>query len=75
MAAAAHLKSGQVDNPLITLILTDPAFAGIDLNKELEPSRYVGRSAEQVDEFLAAVVAPIRGGHTDRLNQRATLDV
>ena len=35
-----------------------------DLADVLEPSRYVGRSPEQVDEFLRDVIDPIMSGHT-----------
>lgn len=75
LAAAAHLKSGQDDNPLVSLIAGDPAFAGIDVSRELEPLRYVGRSAQQVDEFLSSVVAPVRHEFAHNLNQQATVDV
>ena len=38
----------------------DPAFAGVDLDAAVDPAALIGRSPEQVDEFLAEVVAPIR---------------
>ena len=39
---------------------SDKAFAGVDLDAAIDPAKLTGRSAEQVDEFLAEVVAPIR---------------
>jgi adenylosuccinate lyase len=42
----------------------DPAF-GVpiaDLEAALEPTRFVGRAPEQVDEFLDQVVAPVLAG-------------
>ena len=38
----------------------DKAFAKVDLDAAIDPATLTGRSAEQVDEFLAEVVAPIR---------------
>lgn len=75
ITATAQLKSGQEDNTLVQLLASDPAFRGVDISKRLEPRNYVGRSSEQVDDFLAQVVAPIRTRHPGQLNQKATLDV
>lgn len=59
MAAHEAVSRGE-DNPLIELVLADPAF---DLDKEevqasLDPTHFVGRSAEQVTEFLDEYVEP-----------------
>ncbi len=59
-AAARVVKEEGGDNDLLARLGQDPAFAGLDLVDALETSRYVGRAPEQVDEFLEAVVAPIR---------------
>jgi adenylosuccinate lyase len=59
--AAAHaVKAEGRDNPLLQLIAADPAFAAIRdrLPSLLDPARFVGRSAEQVDTFLRDEVAP-----------------
>ncbi|MCU0864467.1 MAG: adenylosuccinate lyase [Planctomycetes bacterium] len=58
---AAHaVKAEGRDNPLLQLIAADPAFAAIadSLPSLLDPARFVGRSAEQVDAFLRDEVAP-----------------
>ncbi len=60
-AAAAKVKLEGGQNDLIDRIAADEK---IPLSKEeilaqLDPSKYIGRSVSQVDEFLAAVVAPI----------------
>jgi adenylosuccinate lyase len=73
MAAAAQLKSGSADNPLISLLKTDPAFAGIDLS--LDPSQYVGRAPEQVTEFISEVILPIREQNLDLLDQKAHVEL
>jgi adenylosuccinate lyase len=73
MAAAAQLKSGSADNPLISLVKSDPAFAGIDLS--LDPSQYVGRAPEQVTEFISEVILPIREQNLDSLDQKAHVEL
>ena len=61
MASARALKDGASHNDLLDRIAADSAF-GMDrdeLERAMEPSRFVGRAPEQVDEFLAEVVAPL----------------
>ncbi len=69
--AAAHaVKAEGRDNPLLQLIAADPAFAAIAsrLPSLLDPARFVGRSAEQVDAFVRDDVAPrLRGAETGSL--------
>ncbi len=60
IAAADRLKEGAADNDLLDRIRSDAAFPKLDLDEVLDPSRYTGRSARQVEEFLAAEVEPIR---------------
>lgn len=63
--AAAHaVKAEGRDNPLIQLIADDPAFGAIRdrLPSLLDPARFIGRSAEQVDGFLRDEVAPRLSG-------------
>jgi adenylosuccinate lyase len=60
IAAANRLKDGAADNDLLRRIEADPAFPPLDLDDVLDPRRYIGRSARQVDEFLAREVEPIR---------------
>lgn len=59
-AAAQAVKAEGRDNPLLQLIAADPAFAKIReaLPSLLDPARFVGRSAEQVDAYLAHELAP-----------------
>ena len=53
MAAAERLKDGAADNDLIDRIRSDPAFPPLDFERVLDPRRFIGRSARQVDEFVA----------------------
>jgi adenylosuccinate lyase len=58
----AEAVAGGAPNDLIERLADDPAFAAVDrarLMAELEPARYVGRSPEQVGEFLAEYLDPL----------------
>jgi adenylosuccinate lyase len=59
-AAAAMVKQQGAANDLLDRLAADPAFAGVDLEAALDPAKFVGRAPEQVDEFLAEVIAPLR---------------
>lgn len=59
-AAAKVVKEEGGHNDLIERLAADPAFAKVDLTSLMNPSQFVGRAPEQVDEFLAEVIAPIR---------------
>ena len=59
--AGANVKDLGLSNNLIDLIAADPAFAMLsreELTAHLEPSRYIGRCPEQVEEFLKEEVEP-----------------
>ncbi|MCH2112787.1 MAG: adenylosuccinate lyase, partial [Planctomycetes bacterium] len=66
--AASRLKEGDGVNDLLERIKADSAFSSVadDLDELLDPSRFIGRAPQQVDEFLGEVVAPI-------LRERATV--
>ncbi|QDT00001.1 adenylosuccinate lyase [Adhaeretor mobilis] len=59
-AAAAEVKQKGKPNDLMARLAADEAFAGVDLNAATASIDLVGRSPEQVDEFIADVVEPIR---------------
>ncbi len=59
-AAAAVVKEQGGSNDLIERLAGDPAFKGIELGNTLDASNFVGRAPEQVDDFIAEVVQPIR---------------
>jgi adenylosuccinate lyase len=52
------------ENPLIDLVVADPEFrlSRQEVEPWLDPIAFTGRSAEQVDEFLAEAVAPALEG-------------
>lgn len=69
IAAATAMKDGAPRNDLIERLAGDSALGvpRAELERALEPQRFVGRSAEQVDEFLAEVVDPLLAGSRDTL--------
>ena len=75
MAAAEQVKLRGKPNDLIERLKADEAFAAVDVDALLDPAAFIGRSPQQVDEFLAAEVAPIRERHADLLGQDADLKV
>lgn len=73
--AAAQVKQHGLSNDLIDRLKKDPAFACVDFKKVMNPKDYVGRAPEQVDEFIADVVAPIRRNYRKALNKNVELKV
>ncbi|HEX6313515.1 MAG TPA: adenylosuccinate lyase, partial [Gemmatimonadaceae bacterium] len=58
--AAAAMKNNGQSNDLLARLAGDREFPrGVDLDAATDPMRYVGRSPQQVDEFLNDVVAPL----------------
>jgi adenylosuccinate lyase len=77
MEAGKRVKQEGLDNNLLELIAADPMFNVTleDLQKTLEPSKYVGRSKEQVDEYLAEVIQPILDNNKEALGMTAEINV
>lgn len=73
--AAAVVKQQGGRNDLLDRLRQDPAFAGVDIASALDPAKFVGRAPEQVDEFLAEVVAPIRAKYAGSLAGEAEVKV
>ena len=77
MDAGRNVKVEGKENNLLELIAADPAFnmSLEDLQKTMEPSRYVGRAKEQVDAFLTKVIAPVLKENKDLLGVKAEINV
>ena len=75
VAAAAEVKQHGRPNDLLDRLAADEAFAGVDLNAAVDPSKLTGRSAEQVDEFLTEVVASIRDRYSSQLASVVEINV
>jgi len=67
VAAAARVREEGLPNDLVDRLRGDPAFAGlrVDWGALLDPGRYTGRSAEQVELFLAEEVGPALEGEVE----------
>ncbi|WP_422930407.1 adenylosuccinate lyase [Singulisphaera sp. PoT] len=73
--AAARLKQGARDNDLIERLTADPAFPSINYKDTIDPALFVGRSPEQVTEFIASEVEPIRKKYPARTEITREIDV
>ena len=73
--AGKHVKEEGKENNLLELIAADPAFNMTleELQKSMEPSRYVGRAPRQVDNFLKNVVNPILEENKELLGVKAEI--
>ena len=77
MEAGRNVKVNGQDNNLLELIAADPAF-GLsldDLKAAMDPSRYTGRATQQVEEFLADVIAPLLEENKELLGLKAEINV
>lgn len=77
MEAGKNVKVEGKDNNLLELIAADPAFNLTleELEKSMEPSKYVGRAPIQVDKFLAQAVKPVLEKNRDILGITAEINV
>ena len=77
MEAGYNVKHEGLDNNLLELIANDEKFGMSleDLKKSMDPSKYVGRSKEQVEEFLNEVINPILDENKDVLGMTAEINV
>jgi adenylosuccinate lyase len=74
-AAAKVVKEEGGRNDLLARLAADPAFAKVDLTSVMNPIQYVGRAPEQVDEFLAEVISPLRAKYGDLAQKEAEVKV
>ena len=72
---AKRIKEEGGDNDLLERLKADPAFAGVNFENVADPSKYVGRSREQVDEFIRDVIEPIRQRYPQRKDIVADVQV
>jgi len=77
MEAGKNVKVEGKDNNLLELIAADPAFNLTleELEKTMNPSKYVGRAPEQVDAFLEKVVNPLLKENAGLLGMTAEINV
>ena len=77
MEAGRNVKVEGKENNLLELIAADPAFnlSLEELQKTMDPAKYVGRAKEQTTAFLEKVVAPILESHRELLGVKAEINV
>ena len=77
MEAGRNVKEEGKDNNLLELIAADPAFNLTldELKRSMHPSRYIGRSKEQVERFLQTVVNPVLEANKELLGMTAEINV
>ncbi len=78
-AAGMRVKQGGLDNDLLDRLKADKAFWGrarggtlngeIDWNGLMDPMKYIGRSIEQTERFIAEVAEPLRARYKDALER------
>jgi adenylosuccinate lyase len=74
-AAAEQVKKFGRPNDLLARLKADAAFAKVNFARVLDPKNYVGRSPQQVDEFLKDIVRPILRKYRKKLNRKVELKV
>lgn len=74
-AVANEMKEKGGTNDLIDRLQADPVFAGVDFAPVLNEANFVGRAPQQVDEFLADVIQPIRDRFPQLLEQSAAIEI
>ena len=76
-ALQAFVKEKGLENNLLELIAADPSFnmSLEDLQKTMDPSRYTGRSKEQVENFLSKVIGPVLEENKELLGMKAEINV
>ena len=77
MEAGKTVKVEGKDNNLLELIAADPAFnlSLEDLQKSMNPKKYIGRAKEQTERFVNTVVQPILDSHKELLGVKAEINV
>ncbi|MCF7955560.1 MAG: adenylosuccinate lyase [Phycisphaerae bacterium] len=73
--ASAQVKQEGLQNDLIDRMKNHEAFAKVDFAKVLNPKDYVGRAPQQVDEFIAEEVTPVRKKYRKQLKRTVDLKV
>lgn len=77
IAAAATVKQEGLPNDMLKRIEADPAFGltRAEIEAELRPEAFCGRSESQVEEYLETVIRPLLAANPDALGQSAALSV
>ncbi len=74
-AAADEVKRHGRGNDLLARLQKDKLFAATNLAQVMNPSRFIGRAAIQVEQFLRQVVEPVRQHYQGQLDESTSLKV
>jgi adenylosuccinate lyase len=72
-AVSGEVRAGGQHNNLLDRLRDDPHFRKVDFGAALMPVNYIGRAPQQVDEFLAQEVEPVRKRYPHLLGQGADI--
>lgn len=77
MQAGFNVKENGGDNNLLELIAQDPMFGMTleELQAVMKPELYIGRSKEQVENFLKNVIRPILEENKELIGMKAEINV
>ncbi len=77
MEAGKNVKVEGLDNNLLELIAEDDAFPMTldELEKAMDPAKYVGRAPYQVTKYLDEVVNPVLEANKDVIGMKAEINV
>ena len=77
MQAGANVKQNGLDNNLLELIAADESFGLTleELQANMDPSKYVGRAPQQVENFLKNHVNPVLEANKEILGMTAEINV
>ena len=77
MEAARNVKERGLENNLIELLKTDPAFDAVKdlLDGILAPENFIGRAPAQVEEYLRDCVAPKLDEYRELLGEKGDVQV
>jgi adenylosuccinate lyase len=74
-AVTRALREGTGPNNLLELLRKDPLFEKVPFEAVLAPEQFVGRAPQQVEEFIAAHVEPVRRRYPQAVGQKVSLNV
>ena len=73
--AGEQVKAHGRRNDLLDRLKADKAFKTLDIDSLVNPAAFIGRAPQQVGEFLAQHVEPVRKRYKDRLGRVSRLRV
>jgi adenylosuccinate lyase len=74
-AAAAVVKQQGGENDLLERLAADPAFTKVNVNAAMDAQNFIGRAPQQVDEFIAEYVEPVRKRYPATVTEDAAIRV